>query len=123
MAKNENYNVEILSAWGSCEKAMFQKQAEKGDITSQKIEEFINAVVTINGYATTKITTKDKEFELNYFVTDKGIMSTGSKVFLDSIKDYIEDTKLFKVLKIKTKKGYTYKAQPIEIDDETGVAQ
>lgn len=120
MAKNENYNVEILSAWGSCEKAMFQKQAERGDITSQKVEEFINAIVDVKGYASCKITTKDKEFNLNYFVTDKGIMSTGSEVFMNSIVDYIGDTHLFKVLKIKTKKGFTYKAQPIDVDDETG---
>lgn len=120
MAKNENYSVELLSAWGTCEKPMFQKQAKRGDITSQKIEEFVNEVVIVKGYASAKITTKDKEFNLNYYATDKGIISTGSEVFMESIEDYIEDTKMFKILKVKTKKGFTYKASPIDYDDESG---
>lgn len=121
MAKNSNYSVELISTYGSCEKAMFQKQAQRGDITSQKIEEFINEVVTIKGYAKAKITTKEKEFTLNYFVTDKGIISTGSEVFMDSVEDYIDDTNVFKILKVKTTKGHTYKAQPQDIDESEEV--
>lgn len=116
------YEVTIKNAVGSCNTNLFKKMASKGDITAEKIEDVIGKVVEITGYAICNIKTDDKEFELGYFATDQGIISTGSQVFLESVEDYFgdEDVSLFKIVKIKTKKGSTYKVSPVLTDKDTG---
>lgn len=109
----KKYELTIEKATGSCNTELFKKMAKKGDITASKIEEFVNKVVRITGYADAHIETEDKEFNITYYATDDGYFSTGSKYFNESLADYMDDTDTFKILKIKTKKGHTYKASPI----------
>lgn len=111
MAKN--YKVEILEKKGSCDTKLFEKMVENGDINSTKVSEMINEVIEITGYAVCHIITEDKEFDMNYFATTKGIVSTGSNVFKESVLDYISDCSKFVIKSLKTKKGTTYKVSPI----------
>ena len=92
--------------------------AKKGDITASKIEDFVGKVVRITGTADAKIVTDDKEFNLTYYATDDGYFSTGSEWFSESYSDYAGDTDTFKILKVKTKKGHTYKASPIFVEKD-----
>lgn len=114
----KKYELTIKEAIGSCDTDLFKKMAKKGDISASKIEEFVGKVVKISGWANAHIETDDKEFDITYYATDDGYFSTGSKYFNDSLEDYLEDTDTFKILKIKTKKGHTYKASPIFRNDE-----
>lgn len=107
------YELTIKNATGSCDTELFKKMAKKGDITASKIEEFVGKVVKITGWALAHIEVDDKEFDITYYATDDGYFSTGSNYFNESVGDYIDDTDTFKILKIKTKKGHTYKASPI----------
>ena len=109
----KKYELTIEKATGSCDTELFKKMAKKGDISASKIESFVDKVVRITGYAEAHIETDDKEFNITYYATDDGYFSTGSKYFNESLNDYLEDTDTFKILKIKTKKGHTYKASPI----------
>ena len=109
----KKYELTIKSATGSCDTDLFKKMAKKGDITASKIEDFVNKVVKISGSADAHIETDDKEFDLTYYATDEGYFTTGSKYFSESLDDYLKDTDTFKILKVKTSKGYTYKAVPI----------
>lgn len=113
----KKYELTIENAQGSCDTELFKKMARKGDITASKIEAFVDKVVKITGWAVANIKTDDKEFNVTYYATDDGYFSTGSQYFSESLNDYIEDTDTFKILKIKTKKGYTYKASPIFKDE------
>lgn len=113
----KKYELTIEKATGSCDTELFKKMAKKGDITASKIEAFVDKVVKITGWAEANIKTEDKEFTVTYYATDNGYFSTGSIYFNESLSDYIEDTDTFKILKIKTKKGYTYKASPIFKDE------
>ena len=114
----KKYELTIKEAIGSCDTDLFKKMAKKGDISASKIEEFVGKVVKISGWANAHIETDDKEFDITYYATDDGYFSTGSKYFNDSLEDYLEDTDTFKILKIKTKKGHTYKASPIFRNEE-----
>ena len=107
------YEVTIKKAVGSCNTELFKKMATKGDISASKIADFVDKVVRITGYAETHIVTSEKEFDLTYYATDDGYFSTGSEYFNKSLLDYLDNTKTFKILKIKTNKGYTYKVSPI----------
>ena len=109
----KKYELTIEKATGSCDTELFKKMATKGDITASKIEAFVDKVVKITGWAEANIKTEDKEFNVTYYATEDGYFSTGSKYFNESLIDYISDTDTFKILKIKTKKGHTYKASPI----------
>lgn len=107
------YEVFIENAEGVCEKELFKKMARNGDISAVKVEEMIEKPITLLGYAECSISTDNKEFDLIYYATDIGYISSGSQFLLNSIKDYLDDTRKFVINKIKTKKGITYKASPI----------
>lgn len=109
----KKYEVEIKGAVGSCDTELFKKMAKKGDIQATKVADMIGKVVKITGYATCKITTEDKEFEMSYYATTEGIISSGSEFFRDSVDDYFGECELMKINEIKTKKGKTYKVSPI----------
>lgn len=113
MASAKKYEVEILEKKGSCDSATFEKMAKNGDIVSRKITECVGQVVTITGYALCHIITGDKEFDMNYYATPEGMLSSGSEVFKNSVMDYYEDTSKFRINSIKTKRGTTYKVAPI----------
>ena len=110
---NNKYSVEIKELYGSMNSDIFKKMCERGDITSTKIDEMVGATVEINGYAVCEIKTAEKEFEMVYYSTDLGIISTGSQYFLESVQDYLGSVSKFNIVKIKTKKGSTYKVSPV----------
>ena len=109
----KEYELTINEATGSCDTELFKKMVKKGDITASKISEFVDKVVKITGMANAHIKTKDKEFDITYYATDDGYFSSSSEWFKKSLNDYLQDTDTFKILKVKTTKGFTYKASPI----------
>lgn len=121
--ETKNYEVKILESKGSCSSKLFEKMASKGDITATKVTENIGEVVSISGYALCHITTSDKEFDMNYYATDKGILSSGSQVFAESVKTYFGEVDLFKIISIKTKKGTTYKVSPVLVADDGVISE
>lgn len=107
------YDVQVLTKEGACDDALFEKMAKKGDIVAEKITNMVDKVITVVGLATCRITTDDKDFKIYYIATPNGYISTGSEIFFNSISDYMSDCKTFKVKKVSTKKGSTFKAVPI----------
>lgn len=113
MASTKKYEVEILEKKGSCDSATFEKMAKNGDISSEKVTENAGRVIKLTGYALCHITAGDKEFDMGYYATTEGILSTGSEVFKKSVEEYYGDVDTFKIVSVKTKKGTTYKVTPI----------
>lgn len=107
------YEVKITKKVGSMDNSLFEKMAKKGDITSIRVTDILGQVVKIIGYAECEIITEDKDFTMNYFDTEEyGIISSGSKIFRDSVIDYYDEVDKVRITEIKTKKGKTYKAVP-----------
>ena len=50
---------------------------------------------------------------MGYYATDKGILSTGSNVFKESVEKYFGECKEFRIIELRTKKGTTFKVTPI----------
>lgn len=121
MANTKKYSVEILESEGSTKSDLFKKMAERGDITSIKVEDMVGANISINGYAKCHIETDDKNFDIVYYSTDAGYISSGSEVLLESVKTYMEDAERFVIVKVKTSKGFTYKVSPL-LEDKKEVA-
>lgn len=114
MAENKKYNVEVKEKVGSCDNALFEKMAKKGDITATKIAELLGEVVKITGYAYCEITTDEKTFNILYVDTEEyGLISSGSEIFKESVEDYYGDVEYIRLTEVKTKKGKTYKAVPV----------
>lgn len=124
--KQKKYEVTILESDGTCATSLFEKMAKLGDITAEKVTECIGKVVKITGYAMCHIKTEEKDFKLGYYATDDGFISTGSEIFYNSVVAYKGEVEKFKIQKVRTRKGTTYKAVPIlelinevdEIDEE-----
>lgn len=108
-----DYNVNILESMGTCDSELFKKMINRGDITSYKIKDKVGDTIEISGYAFAEITTSEKTFKIGYYATNNGFYSTGSEVFLESVKDYIDDCKKFTIMEVRTKRGTTYKASPV----------
>ena len=121
MAKTDKKKIEVTinNTWGACKNPLFEKMAKKCDITSDRVKDICGTVVKINGYAHATIKTEDNEFDIHYYSTDNGIISTGSDVFHDSVIDYIDEIDTFVIKSVKTRKGTTYKAVPLLNDFET----
>lgn len=116
--EKRTYSVEITKAEGACNSEVFKKMAKNGDIQSEKVTENIGRVITLTGYALAHITTADKEFDMGYYSTTEGMLSTGSQVFKDSVEEYYGEIDTFKIVSIKTKKGTTYKVTPVLVNKE-----
>ena len=86
----------------------------------KNIADTIDKIVKINGYALCHITAGEKDFDINYYSTNEGIISSGSEVFKNSVLNYIDEDVYVKICKLKTKKGITYKVSPILVNEETG---
>lgn len=114
MNEERKYEVTILKKEGTCKNELFEEMAKNGDLTSTKLSELIGVDVTITGYAVCNIVTADKNFNVTYFDTEEyGLISSGSDVFLESVTRYYGRVKQVRLTEIKTKKGKTYKAQPV----------
>jgi len=111
---NKKYEVEVLEKVGTCDSSLFEKMAKKGDLTSQKLADLLNIEVKITGYAKCHIATDEKEFDIYYFDTEEyGLISSGSEIFAESVRDYFGEVEFVTLAEIKTKKGKTYKAVPV----------
>ena len=117
---NGKYEVSIIEAKGTCDSALFKKMAKRGDITSDRVKNVVGKVFTISGYAKCNIVTDDKNFDVVYYATDNGFISSGSSILFNSISNYIDDTDTFKITEVKTRKGTTFKGVPIFSNKETG---
>lgn len=112
--QNKKYEVQVMEKVGTCDSTLFEKMAIKGDLTSHKVTELLNIDVKITGYAKCHIATDDKEFDIYYFDTEEyGLVSTGSEIFAESVRDYYGEVEYVTLAEIKTKKGKTYKAVPV----------
>ena len=108
------YEVTVNEKKGTCDNALFEKMAKKGDLTAIKLSELVGIEVKITGYAKCHIVTDEKEFDVNYFDTEEyGLVSSGSKIFTESVVDYFGEVESVRLTEVKTKKGKTYKAVPV----------
>ena len=114
MESKKKYEVTVLEKKGTCDNALFEKMAKKGDLTAIKLSELLGVEVKITGYAKCHIVTDEKEFDINYFDTEEyGLVSSGSEIFTESVVDYFEEVDSVRLTEEKTKKGKTYKAVPV----------
>ena len=112
--ETRNYEVTVNETKGTCDNALFEKMAKKGDLTAIKLSELVGVEVKITGYAKCQIVIDEKEFDINYFDTEEyGLVSSGSKIFTESIVDYFGEVESVRLTEVKTKKGKTYKAVPV----------
>ena len=117
--ENKKYEVTVLEKKGTCDNALFEKMAKKGDLTAIKLSEIIGAEVKITGYAKCNIVTDDKNFNINYFDTKEyGLVSSGSEIFMESVVDYFGEVESVRLVEVKTKKGKTYKAVPVLVNSK-----
>ena len=112
--ETRKYEVTVNEKKGSCDNALFEKMAKKGDLTAIKLSEIVGIEVKITGYAKCHIVTDEKEFDINYFDTEEyGLVSSGSEIFTESVVDYFGEVESVRLTEVKTKKGKTYKAVPV----------
>lgn len=112
--ETRKYEVTVNEKKGSCDNALFEKMAKKGDLTAIKLSELVGVEVKITGYAKCHIVTDEKEFDINYFDTEEyGLVSSGSEIFTESVVDYFGEVESVRLTEVKTKKGKTYKAVPV----------
>lgn len=121
MAKK--YEVSIKEVKGSCDTSLFKKMAQNGDITAEKISDVVGKIVKIDGYADCHILAGDKEFDITYYATSDGLISSGSDVFKKSVLNYMDEDVMCKIMKVKTNKGTTFKVSPILVNADTGEVQ
>lgn len=117
------YEVKVLDRTGVCESNIFEKMAKAGDITAEKVNDCVGKVVQINGYALCEVTTDEKTFKIGYYATNEGFISSGSEILYNSVSNYFGEVDKFKIVKVKTRQGNTYKVSPIlelTTDEETG---
>ena len=112
--EKRKYEVTVNEKKGTCDNALFEKMAKKGDLTAIKLSELVGVEVKITGYAKCHIITDEKEFDINYFDTQEyGLVSSGSEIFTESVVDYFGEVESVRLTEVKTKKGKTYKAVPV----------
>lgn len=103
--ETKKYEVTVLEKKGTCDNALFEKMAKKGDLTAIKLSEIVGVEVKIIGYAKCNIVTDDKNFNINYFDTDVyGLVSSGSEIFTESVVDYFRRSRKRKTSRSKNKK-------------------
>lgn len=118
MARNntKKYEVTVNSApTGALDNDLFRIMVSKGDITSTPITELVDEKLTINGECGVRVSTDEKEFDLEYYNTvEKGIVHCGGgTLFAESYSDYKEYSDTFIVKKVDCKMGKAYKAVPV----------
>ena len=112
--ESKKYEVTVLEKKGTCDNALFEKMAKKGDLTAIKLLDLLGVEVKITGYAKCNVVTDDKNFNINYFDTEEyGLVSSGSKIFTESVLDYFGEVESVRLTEVKTNKGKTYKAVPV----------
>ena len=107
------YEVTIKKAVGSCDSELFKKMVKRGDLQATKIVDAVGGKYIFTGYADCEVKTSDKKFNITYYATDDGFISSGSTIFKESVEAYIGDKLKLKVVSKTTENGTTYKAVPI----------
>lgn len=112
--ETRKYEITVNEKKGTCDNALFEKMAKKGDLTAIKLSELVGVEVKIKGYAKCHIITDEEEFDINYFDTEEyGLVSSGSEIFTESVIYYFGEVESVRLTEVKTKKGKTYKAVPV----------
>ena len=119
----KKYEVTIKEVKGTCDSSLFKKMVQNGDITAEKINDVVGKIVKIDGYADCHIVAGDKDFDITYYATSDGLISSGSEVFKKSVTNYMDEDVMCKIMKVKTNKGTTFKVSPILVNNETGEVQ
>lgn len=119
----KKYEVTIKEVKGSCDSSLFKKMVQNGDITAEKISDVVGKIVKIDGYADCHIVAGDKDFDITYYATSDGLISSGSEVFKKSVTNYMDEDVMCKIMKVKTNKGTTFKVSPILVNGDTGEVQ
>ena len=109
----KKYNRTIIECVGSCDSDLFKKMIERGDIEAIKVKDAVGSIVDITGYATVHVETDDNQFDIDYYATDDGFISSGSTYFKDGVQAYFGQGNKLKICSVKTKKGSTFKVSPI----------
>ena len=112
------YKVTINECEGSCNSDLFKEMLERGDITATRIKDAVGGIYEFTGYANCTVETKDKKFDITYYATDDGFISSGSEIFKESVKAYLGKCKQLKVVSKQTNKGTTFKVTPILSNEE-----
>lgn len=113
------YNIMVKYAAGCCNNDLMMKMLKNGDVQFVKLKDLNNEVIHVTGYIQyTGINTDDQtgeETRNDYLLisTHRGYIRTGSSIFKDAFIDYIGDISDFTIRAINTKKGTTYKPEPI----------
>lgn len=110
---NMEYEVTIKKSVGTCESELFKEMVKNGDLETTKINKVVGGKYLFTGYADCEVKAKGKKFNITYYATDDGFISTGSDVFKKSVEKYMNYNKKLKVIEITTDNGTTYKAIPI----------
>ena len=108
-----NFKVNIKATTGICDTELFRKVCEHGDLNALRVKEHIGDIIHINGTCDVTIQNNDEVFDITYYACDEGVYSTGSKIFKDSVTDYLGDINVFRITSISTRKGTSFKASPV----------
>jgi hypothetical protein len=108
-----NFKVNIKATTGICDTELFRKVCEHGDLNALRVKEHIGDIIHINGTCDVTIQNNDEVFDITYYACDEGVYSTGSKIFKDSVTDYLGDINVFRITSIYTRKGTSFKASPV----------
>ncbi len=107
------YEVTIKKSVGSCDSELFKEMVKRGDIQATKIKDAVNGKYLFTGYADCEVKANGKKFNITYYATDDGFISSGSEIFKKSIETYMSYNKKLKVVSKTTENGTTFTAVPI----------
>lgn len=107
------YEVTIKKSVGSCDSELFKEMVKRGDIQATKIKDAVDGKYLFTGYADCEVKANGKKFNITYYATDDGFISSGSEIFKKSIETYMSYNKKLKVVSKTTENGTTFKAVPI----------
>lgn len=111
------YSVKMQEKYGTCDNTLLEKMLKKGDVQFIKLKDIINENIEVTGYCryvginTNADGTTENEYLL--VATQLGYIRTGSTVFIESFRDYIDEVTTFAIREIQCKKGTSYKPEPV----------
>ena len=107
------YEVTIKKSVGSCDSELFKEMVKRGDLQATKIKDAVGNKYLFTGYADCEVKANGKKFNVTYYATDDGFISSGSEIFKKSVETYMSYNKKLKVVSKTTENGTTFKAVPI----------
>ena len=111
---NNNFEITLINAEGTCDTTLFKKMINKADVTSTPITKLVGNIFTPTGSANVHIKTPEKEFDRLLIDTrEYGIIHTSSSVFEEGFSDYRGECDKMRVVGVKAKLGTCYKCVPV----------